>query len=65
MTAVAAAGAPAAGPADAALGVRPKEYVEVEAYEEAAKIRDHIRSLEHRLTDNDPLESGNPPEGQQ
>ncbi len=42
-----------------------KEYVEVEAYEEAAKIRDHIRSLEHRLTDNDPLESGNPPEGQQ
>ncbi|MCL4304496.1 bifunctional nuclease family protein [bacterium] len=42
-----------------------KEYVEVEAYEEAAKIRDHIRSLEHRLTDNDPLDTGNPPEGQQ
>jgi len=28
-----------------------KECVETEAYEEAAKIRDHIRSLESRLSD--------------
>jgi len=29
-----------------------KECVEVEAYEEAAKIRDHIRSLENKLGDS-------------
>lgn len=34
-----------------------KECVEVEAYEEAAKIRDHIRSLENKLGDT-PLSPG-------
>lgn len=40
-----------------------KECVEMEAYEEAAKIRDHIRSLETRLTDTDLPGLGLGPEG--
>ncbi|MCB9357226.1 MAG: bifunctional nuclease family protein [Calditrichaeota bacterium] len=40
-----------------------KEYVEVEAYEEAAKIRDHIRSLETRLSEHEPQGSDGPTEG--
>jgi bifunctional DNase/RNase len=36
-----------------------KECVEMEAYEEAAKIRDHIRSLEHKL--GDPEDMPKPP----
>jgi len=37
-----------------------KECVEMEAYEEAAKIRDHIRSLEVRLTDPEGDEPADP-----
>jgi len=35
-----------------------KECVEVEAYEEAAKIRDHIRSLENTLGESIPMPPG-------
>jgi bifunctional DNase/RNase len=38
-----------------------KEYVEMEAYEEAAKIRDHIRSLETKLVGTDTEPGGDQP----
>ncbi|MBU0691371.1 bifunctional nuclease family protein [bacterium] len=41
-----------------------KECVEVEAYEEAAKIRDHIRSLENSLGDSISFPPGSEDEGE-
>lgn len=41
-----------------------KECVEVEAYEEAAKIRDHIRSLENSLGDSISSPPGSETEGE-